>query len=121
MSYLFESVISHLAWIPGCGTLSEIHTAEELGCDIIKIFPANDIGGPSFVKSVLAPSPWTSLMPSGGVDITEENLKEWFSAGVACVGMGSKLVSNKLIEQHDFSSITENVKKTLNLISKIRN
>ena len=110
-----------IAWIPGCGTLSEIHKAEELGCEIVKIFPANEVGGPSFVKSVLAPSPWTNLMPSGGVSPTEENLKGWFSAGVACVGMGSKLISKPLVESGDFVSIKENVGRTIALINKIRN
>ena len=84
-----------IAWIPGCATLSEIHKAEELGCEIVKIFPGNEIGGPSFAKSVLAPSPWSSLMPSGGVNPSKENLEAWFAAGVVCVGMGSKLI-------HDF-------------------
>jgi len=110
-----------VAWIPGCGTLSEIHQAEELGCEIVKIFPGSSVGGPAFVKSILAPSPWTRLMPSGGVSPTEENLKEWFSAGVACVGMGSKLVPNSLVANGDFESIRENVKKAVVLINKIRN
>lgn len=109
-----------VAWIPGCGTLSEIHKAEELGCEIVKIFPANDVGGPSFVKSILAPSPWTSLMPSGGVSPTEENLRDWFSAGVACVGMGSKLVPKALVESGDFEAIKENVANVIALIKKIR-
>ncbi len=110
-----------VAWIPGCGTLSEIHQAEELGCEIVKIFPANEIGGPAFVKSVLAPSPWTSLMPSGGVSPTEQNLKEWFSAGVACVGMGSKLIPKVAIENGNFENIKGNVKQVIDLIKKIRN
>lgn len=109
-----------VAFMPGCATLSEIHKAEELGCEIVKVFPANEVGGPSFVKSVLAPSPWTSLLPTGGVAPTEENLKDWFSAGVVCVGMGSKLISKKLVESGDFDSIKENVGKTVALINKIR-
>lgn len=109
-----------IAWIPGCATLSEIHKAEELGCEIVKIFPGSSVGGPSFVKDILAPSPWTRLMPSGGVSPTEENLKDWFSAGVACVGMGSKLISNSLVEKGDFEMIKENVAKTVALIKKIK-
>ena len=78
-----------ISWSPGCGSLSEISYAEELGADIVKIFPATQVGGPAFVKGVKAPSPWISIMPTGGVSPTEENLSAWFDAGVACVGMGS--------------------------------
>lgn len=109
-----------VAWMPGCGSLSEIHQAEELGCEIVKIFPANEVGGPGFVKAVLAPSPWTSLMPTGGVHPTEENLKAWFSAGVVCVGMGSKLITKALVEGGDFETLKENVEETVALIRKIR-
>lgn len=109
-----------VAWIPGCGTLTEIHQAEELGCEIVKIFPGNEVGGPSFVKAVLAPSPWTRLMPSGGVSPTEENLKEWFTAGVACVGMGSKLIPNSLVVGGNFDAIRAQVRKSVSLVQKIR-
>ncbi len=108
------------AWIPGCATLTEIHQAEELGCEIVKIFPGNEVGGPSFVKSVLAPSPWTSLMPSGGVSPTEENLNAWFSAGTACVGMGSRLIPEALVVNGDFEAIRNQVHQAVNLIRKIR-
>lgn len=110
-----------VAWMPGCGSLSEIHQAEELGCEIVKIFPANEVGGPGFVKAVLAPSPWTSLMPTGGVIPTEENLKAWFLAGVVCVGIGSKLITKTIVESGDFEKLKENVGETVALIKKIRN
>jgi 2-dehydro-3-deoxyphosphogluconate aldolase/(4S)-4-hydroxy-2-oxoglutarate aldolase len=109
-----------IAWIPGCATLSEIHQAEELGCEIVKIFPGNAVGGPAFVKAILAPSPWTQLMPSGGVSPTEENLKEWFSAGVACVGMGSKLIPKSQVISGDYDSIKENVMNALALVKRIK-
>ena len=82
-------------WSAGCGSLTEIARAEELGCEIVKLFPG-DIYGPQFVKSVKGPQSWTSIMPTGGVSPTEENLKGWFDAGVTCVGMGSKLISKDL-------------------------
>ena len=78
-------------WSPGCGSLTEIARAEEMGCEIVKLFPGGTYG-PGFVKAIKAPQPWTSIMPTGGVSPTEENLKAWFDAGVTCVGMGSKLI-----------------------------
>lgn len=77
-------------YIPGCGTVTEICTAQEAGCDVCKVFPG-EVLGPRFVKAVKAPMPWTQLMVTGGVEPTEENISAWFKAGAMCVGMGSKL------------------------------
>ena len=107
-------------WIPGCGTLTEISQAEELGAEIIKIFPGTSVGGPAFVKAVKAPCPWTSIMPTGGVDPSEENLEQWFTAGVSCVGMGSALISDKLVKAADWKTLEDTVKATLNTIRKLR-
>ena len=98
-----------ILWVPGCGTLSEISQAEELGAEIVKIFPGSTIGGPEFVKAVKGPCPWTSIMPTGGVDISEQNLKEWFEAGVACVGIGSNLISKEQIQKKDWAGITSRI------------
>ena len=106
-------------WSPGCGTLTEIAKAEEMGCEVVKLFPG-DVYGPNFVKGVLAPQPWTSIMPTGGVSPTEESLKQWFDAGVICVGMGSKLISEKLIADKDFSALTAATQKALNIIKSVR-
>ncbi len=106
-------------WSPGCGSLTEICRAEELGCEIVKLFPGSTYG-PGFVKSVRAPQPWTSIMPTGGVSPTRENLTGWFSAGVTCVGMGSKLLSSDLVQNKKFSEITSLVKETLALIESVR-
>lgn len=106
-------------WSPGCGSLTEIAKAEEFGCEIVKLFPG-DVYGPQFVKGVLAPQPWTSIMPTGGVSPTEESLKQWFDAGVVCVGMGSKLISEKLISEKNFSELTTATKNTLSIIKSIR-
>ena len=81
-----------IAYSPGCGSASEISEAEELGVEIVKVFPGSSVGGPDFVKAVLGPCPWTRIMPTGGVDATEESINAWFKAGVTCVGMGSKLI-----------------------------
>ncbi len=106
-------------WSPGCGTLSEISRAEELGCEIVKLFPGG-IYGPDFVKAIKGPCPWTSIMPTGGVSPTEKNLKSWFDAGVTCVGMGSKLISKEVLANGDFKSLENNVRNALNIISKLK-
>jgi len=109
-----------VAYSPGCGTLSEISAAEELGVEIAKIFPGSQVGGPGFVKAVRGPMPWTYLMPTGGVAPTEENLRGWFEAGVACVGMGSKLVRADLVAAGNFDAIRDAAVGTLGIIQKIR-
>ena len=106
-------------WSAGCGSLTEIARAEELGCEIVKLFPG-DIYGPQFVKSVKGPQPWTSIMPTGGVSPMEENLKGWFDAGVTCVGMGSKLISKEIIANEDFAKLEMNVEKVLAIIKSLR-
>jgi 2-dehydro-3-deoxyphosphogluconate aldolase/(4S)-4-hydroxy-2-oxoglutarate aldolase len=100
--------------------LTEIARAEELGCDIVKLFPG-DIYGPEFVKGIKGPQPWTSIMPTGGVSPTEENLKGWFDAGVTCVGMGSQLISKDILSKRDFKGLELKVKETLQIIKKVRN
>ncbi len=106
-------------WSPGCGSLTEISRAEELGCEIVKLFPG-DVYGPQFVKGIKAPCPWTSIMPTGGVSTSEENLKGWFDAGVTCVGIGSQLISEDIIKNKDFAGLQAKVKATLETIQKIR-
>lgn len=109
-----------VAYMPGCGTVSEISLAEELGVEIVKIFPGSAVGGPSFVKAVQGPCPWTRIMPTGGVEPTEANLLAWFEAGAACVGMGSKLIRKDLVSAGDWKGISDLVEQTLNLIQAIR-
>lgn len=109
-----------VAWSPGCGTISEINKAQELGAEVVKLFPASEIGGPSFVKAVKGPMPWTNIMPTGGVDTSEANLKGWFSAGVTCVGMGSNLFPKELLEKGDFTGLTAKVKELMATINKVK-
>ena len=106
-------------WSPGCGTLTEITKAEELGCEIVKLFPG-DIYGPQFVKGIKGPQPWTNIMPTGGVSPTTENLTAWFNAGVTCVGMGSQLISKDILENKDFNMLKSKVQKALNIIKQVR-
>ncbi|MAO64056.1 MAG: bifunctional 4-hydroxy-2-oxoglutarate aldolase/2-dehydro-3-deoxy-phosphogluconate aldolase [Balneola sp.] len=107
-------------WSPGCGSLTEIATAEEMGAEIIKVFPGSQLG-PGFVKAIKGPCPWTSIMPTGGVSAQRENLEGWFNAGVTCVGMGSKLVTKEFLNTKDFEGLEKHVKNTLELIKDIRN
>ena len=109
-----------ILWAPGCGSVSEISYAEELGADIIKIFPGSSVGGPDFIKSVKGPCPWTSLMPTGGVEPTIENLKEWFDAGAPCVGMGSNLITKDIIAKKDWNGLSEKIATTLKIVQTIR-
>ncbi|MFH0999940.1 MAG: bifunctional 4-hydroxy-2-oxoglutarate aldolase/2-dehydro-3-deoxy-phosphogluconate aldolase [Bacteroidota bacterium] len=106
-------------WSPGCGSLSEIARAEELGCEIVKLFPG-DIYGPNFIKGIKGPQPWTSIMPTGGVSPTKENLESWFNAGATCVGMGSQLISSDILKNKNFAKLTLEVKKALQIIKEVR-
>lgn len=108
-----------ILWSPGCGTLSEISHAEELGAEIVKIFPGSQLG-PGFVKAVKGPCPWTSIMPTGGVTAEEKNLRNWFEAGATCVGMGSKLITKEFLNNKNFEGLEEHVRNTLALIKEIR-
>jgi 2-dehydro-3-deoxyphosphogluconate aldolase/(4S)-4-hydroxy-2-oxoglutarate aldolase len=109
-----------IPYSPGCGSASEISAAEELGCEIVKVFPGAEVGGPAFVKAMRGPCPWTSIMPTGGVDVTEESLAAWFGAGVACVGIGSKLITKDRLASKDYAGISETVARTLEIIRKVR-
>lgn len=107
-------------WSPGCGTLSEIAKAEELGCEIVKLFPG-DLYGPEFIKGIKGPQPWTSIMPTGGVSPTEENLKKWFDAGVTCVGIGSQLIKADTEGNFDFEKIKTLTQSCISIIQTLRN
>ncbi|KOY51372.1 bifunctional 4-hydroxy-2-oxoglutarate aldolase/2-dehydro-3-deoxy-phosphogluconate aldolase [Polaribacter dokdonensis] len=106
-------------WSPGCGSLTEIARAEELGCEIVKLFPGG-IYGPDFVKAIKGPCQWTSIMPTGGVSPTRENLEGWFNAGVTCVGMGSKLIAKDANGNFDLDKIESMTKQALDIIKDLR-
>jgi len=108
-----------ISWSPGCGSVSEISKAEELGAEIVKIFPGSQVGGPKFVAAIKGPMPWTCIMPTGGVDATKENLTAWFNAGVYCVGMGSKLITKDIIKNSDYAQLTEKVKNAIETVKNV--
>ncbi len=109
-----------ILYMPGCATETEISTAEEYGAEICKIFPGETVGGPAFVKAVMAPCPWHRLMPTGGVDATETSVSEWIKAGAAAVGMGSKLVSAQAVKEKDYDGIAAKASQCLEWIRKAR-
>lgn len=106
-------------YMPGCGTLTEIGNAEEMGCDIVKLFPGS-VYGPGFIKAIKGPQPWTTIMPTGGVAPTVENLKGWFDAGAVCVGMGSKLISKEILTNRDFKQLENKTSAALQTIQAVR-
>ena len=108
-----------IPYCPGCGTASEVSAAQEVGCDLCKIFPG-DVLGPAFVKGLRAPMPWSRLMVTGGVKPERANLEAWFKAGVTCVGMGSNLFPKDVLAAGDWSRITELCKESLRIIQEVR-
>ena len=106
-------------WSPGGGSLTEIAQAEEMGCEVVKLFPGSTYG-PEFIKAIKGPQPWTSIMPTGGVSTDKDNLKAWFDAGVTCVGMGSQLISKDILANKDYSTLSANVMAALDLIQQLK-
>ncbi len=109
-----------IPYSPGCGSATEVSEAQELGCEIVKVFPGSCVGGPEFVSNIRGPMPWTKLMPTGGVDPTEESLTKWFKAGIVAAGMGSKLITSEMLAAKDYKGIEKKVADTIALIKKIR-
>lgn len=109
-----------IPYSPGCGSASEISDAQALGCEIVKVFPGKEVGGPNFVKNVMGPMPWTRIMPTGGVDSTEESLTAWLSAGVAAMGMGSNLITKELLAAKDWAGIENKVRETVDRVKAIK-
>jgi len=105
-------------YTPGCGSVSEVGNAQEVGCDLVKVFPG-DVLGPKFVKGLMAPMPWSNIMITGGVEPTKENLVSWFKAGAFCVGMGSKLFPKDRIAAQDWNYITEKCREALSYVSEV--
>jgi 2-dehydro-3-deoxyphosphogluconate aldolase/(4S)-4-hydroxy-2-oxoglutarate aldolase len=109
-----------ITYMPGCGSATEISEAEELGVEIVKVFPGAEVGGPGFVKAILGPMPWTRIMPTGGVDAAEESIRAWFQAGVTAVGIGSSLITKQLVATGDFDGIARKVTQIMAWVQEAR-
>ena len=109
----------NIPYAPGCGSVSEVGSAQEAGCDLCKVFPG-DVLGPAFVKGLRAPMPWSKLMVTGGVKPTRENLEGWFKAGVYCVGMGSNLFPKDAIAAGDWARISALCAEALKIVKEVR-
>lgn len=109
-----------IAYSPGCGSATEIGEAQELGCEIVKVFPGSSVGGPDFVKNLLGPMPWTKIMPTGGVEATEASLKTWFGAGIVACGIGSNLITKAMLDAGDYAGIEARVRDTVQMIKTIK-
>lgn len=110
---------NNMLWVPGCMTPSEIIRAETLGAKMIKLFPGN-ILGPGFMSAIKSLFPDLLFMPTGGVDLDKENIADWLKSGVCAVGMGSKLISNKLLEQKDYAKIEELARQALDILKSLK-
>jgi 2-dehydro-3-deoxyphosphogluconate aldolase/(4S)-4-hydroxy-2-oxoglutarate aldolase len=108
------------AYFPGCGSVTEIGLAHELGCDIVKLFPGASVGGPDFVKAVLGPMPWTKIMPTGGVDPDPASIAKWFGAGIVAAGMGSRLITDAAVKAGDWAAIEAEVRKAVEAVKAFR-
>ena len=106
-------------WSPGCSSLTEIAQAEEMGCEVVKLFPGGTYGS-DFVKAIKGPQPWTKIMPTGGVSPTMESIKPWFDAGVSCVGIGSQLISKEVLTNKDYRSLSDKVAAVLKIIESVK-
>lgn len=108
------------AYFPGCGSVSEIGQAHELGCDVVKLFPGASVGGPDFVKAVLGPMPWTKIMPTGGVDPDPASIARWFGAGIVAAGMGSKLITDAAVASGDWAAVEASVRGAVQAVADVR-
>lgn len=109
------------AYFPGCGSVTDIGNAHELGCEVVKLFPGASVGGPDFVKAVMGPMPWTKIMPTGGVDPDEASIAKWFGAGIVAAGMGSKLITDAAVKSADWAGIETQVRQTVAAVKAFRN
>ena len=113
------AVSKDIFYAPGCMTPSEIIAAENAGIKFIKLFPGNMLGT-EFLTTIKDIFPKLLFMPTGGVDTTRENIESWFKAGVCAVGMGSKLISKKLMESRDYTGIENATKDVLAIIASTK-
>ncbi|MBN8528938.1 MAG: bifunctional 4-hydroxy-2-oxoglutarate aldolase/2-dehydro-3-deoxy-phosphogluconate aldolase [Caulobacterales bacterium] len=108
------------AYFPGCGSVTEIGRAHELGCEIVKLFPGASVGGPDFVKAILGPMPWTKIMPTGGVEPDAASIAKWFGSGIVAAGMGSRLITDGAVKARDWAAIEDSVGSAVEAVRAFR-
>ena len=108
-----------LLWVPGCMTSTEIIIAEQSGAKLIKLFPGSLLG-PSYISALKEIFPNLMFMPTGGVEVNEENINAWFKTGVVAVGLGSKVISKELMQQKDYITMGNLAKKALQIVQSIK-
>lgn len=106
-------------YLPGCGSATEVSNAEELGVEIVKLFPAAAFDGSAFIRGIHGPSPMTRIMPTN-VLATEEATRGWFAAGAACLGVGPHLISDELQASADPSELTDRIRQYLGWVRAAR-
>ena len=112
--------LQKVLWLPGCMTPTEVHVAENAGCKLVKLFPGNVLG-PGFVSAIKELFPAMDFMPTGGVEVSRDNITAWYKAGVCAVGLGSKMISKELMENKEYSSITKLAKQAIAIVGEIKN
>ena len=126
VSPLFNPEIARLCnrrkipYLPGTASVTEINTAEEMGVEIVKVFPGETVGGPAFIKAVMGPLPWSRIMPTGGVEATQDSVSKWIKAGAACVGMGSNLTRKDWLDNGDWAAMSDTIKNVLQWVQEAR-
>ncbi|MCS5489531.1 bifunctional 4-hydroxy-2-oxoglutarate aldolase/2-dehydro-3-deoxy-phosphogluconate aldolase [Algoriphagus limi] len=108
-----------IPWVPGCGTVTEVWEAQELGAELVKVYPANVLT-PTFVSSIHAVLPTIEIIPTGGVEPTAESMKPWFDAGVLLVGMGSQLFDKNLIKNKQWTELKNRIQAALALAESFK-
>lgn len=108
-----------ILWIPGCGSLTEINRAEEMGAEIVKLFPGN-VYGPEFIKAIAGPSPKSRIMPTGGVKLDKNNIQSWLNAGACALGIGSDLIDKEILKGDSFHTLEANTRTLLEIIKTSR-
>ena len=109
-----------VAYLPGCETATEIAAAEEMGVEIVKLFPCEAAGGSGFARAILGPSPWTRLLPTGLSDVSPKGLAEWFEAGACAIGLGRELIPKDRVEAGDYAAVTRRVKEVCEWVRAAR-
>ena len=104
---------------PGALTPTEILTAWEAGADVVKVFPANAMGGPKYIKALKGPLPHIQMVPTGGVNL--ETAGDFLKAGASAVAVGGELVDPKLIREGKYEEMEARARQYLQVIARARN